>query len=102
VARTALGVVLAALIVRRIIDPPHLSVPVSAQLGVFSGLLAALAVALGGLVDTGRHAAAAYPGLGGRPARALPSGGSGARVRRRPDDIDAPGGDTAVRVPNRR
>jgi hypothetical protein len=98
-ARTALGVVLAALILRRIVDPPHLSAPVSAQLGVFAGLLAALAVAVGGLVDSGRRAAEAYPGLGLRPSRALPPGGSAARVQPRPDDIDAPGGDAAARAP---
>ncbi len=99
IARSLLGLLLAALVLRRIVDPPDLSAPVIAQPGVFAGLLGAIAVALGGLVDTGRRAAEAYPGLGLRPSRSLPPGG-GARVRPRPDDIDAPGDGTAVRVPN--
>jgi hypothetical protein len=98
-ARTALGVVLAALILRRIIDPPDISAPVSSQPGVFAGLVAALLVAAGGLVDTGRRAADAYPGLARRPVRSLPPAG-GARVRPRPDDIDAPSARSAARVPN--
>jgi hypothetical protein len=88
-ARTALGLLLAALILRRIVDPPHLSVPVSSQPGVFVGLVAALMVAAGGLVDTGRRAAQAYPGLGRRPVRSLPPA-AGARVRPRPVDIEIP------------
>ena len=74
--RTALGLVLAALIVRRIVDPPDIDDPVSAQFGVYLGLLGALAVALGGLVDTGRRVA--EDGLGGlafgRPLPELPPG----------------------------
>jgi small-conductance mechanosensitive channel len=75
-ARTALGLVLAALIMRRIIDPPDIDDPVSAQFGVFCGFLAALAVALGGLVDTGRRVAAeGLGGLGlGPPRPQLPPG----------------------------
>jgi hypothetical protein len=75
-ARTALGLVLAALIVRRIVDPPDIDDPISSQIGVYIGLLGALAVALGGLVDTGRRVAA--DGLGGlafgRPLPELPPG----------------------------
>ena len=67
-ARTVLGLVLAALIVRRIIDPPDIADPVSSQFGVFVGLVGALAVALGGLVDTGRTVAT--EGLGGTRASA--------------------------------
>jgi peptidoglycan/LPS O-acetylase OafA/YrhL len=93
IARTLLGLGLAALIARRIIDPPDLSAPLQAQLGVYVALAAALAVAAGGLVDTGRRVVASYPGLGGGgdPSRALPPG--------RPD---APSGQSgaAVRVPN--
>jgi len=61
VARTVVGLVLAALILRRIVDPPDLDYAVSAQLGVWVGLAAALAVALGGLVDTSRRVVEAYP-----------------------------------------
>jgi peptidoglycan/LPS O-acetylase OafA/YrhL len=99
IARSVLGLLLAALVLRRIVDPPDLTAPVIAQPGVYAGLLGAIAVALGGLVDTGRRAAEAYPGLGLRPNRALPPAGD-ARVRPRPDDIEAPGGGNAVRVPN--
>jgi len=98
-ARTALGLALAALILRRIIDPPDISAPVSSQPGVYAGLVAALLVAAGGLVDTGRRAAGAYPGLVGRPVRSLPPV-AGARVRPRPDDVLAPSARTAVRVPD--
>jgi hypothetical protein len=91
IARTALGVVVAALILRRIVDPPHISAPVTPQLGVYAGLLAALAVALGGLVDTGRRVAGASLGLGGgRPRPQLGTGPAPTRVLRRPDDLDAP------------
>jgi hypothetical protein len=100
-ARGVLGLVLAALVARRIIDPPDLSAPVSAQPGVYVGLAGAIAVALGGLVDTGREAVTAGFGLGGgRFTRALPPGGDGSRVEPHSDDIDEPGGGTAVRVPN--
>jgi hypothetical protein len=87
IARTVLGLLLAALIMRRIIDPPDIADPVSAQVGVYVGFLAALAVALGGLVDTGRRIAAeGLGGLGlGQPRPQLPPGdpseGGGAVVR---------------------
>jgi hypothetical protein len=61
VARTVVGVVLALLILRRIVDPPDLDFPVSAQIGVYVGLVAAIAVALGGLVDSGREVVTAHP-----------------------------------------
>jgi small-conductance mechanosensitive channel len=87
-ARTALGLVLAVLIMRRIIDPPDIADPISAQFGVFVGFLGALAVALGGLVDTGRRVAAeGLGGLGlGPPRPQLPpgdpgEGGAAVRVR---------------------
>ena len=53
IARTVVGVVLALLILRRIVDPPDLGFPISSQIGVFAGLAGALAVAAGGLVDSG-------------------------------------------------
>jgi hypothetical protein len=92
IARTALGLILAALIVRRIIDPPDIADPVSTQFGVYVALVGALAVAAGGLVDTGRRVAAAYPAMpgGAAPGRGLPPAP--------PDAPDVEG--EAVRVPN--
>lgn len=93
--RTALGLGLAALIVRRIVDPPDIDDPVSAQFGVYLGLLGALAVALGGLVDTGRRVAA--DGLGGlafgRPLPELPPGDAHTHARSEEDH-------EPLRVPN--
>jgi hypothetical protein len=102
IARTALGLVLAALIMRRIVDPPDIADPVSAQFGVYTGFLAALAVALGGLVDTGRRVAAeGFGGLGlGRPRPQLPPGNPRAGARGDDNPSDAPGGGAAVRVRN--
>jgi small-conductance mechanosensitive channel len=101
-ARTALGLVLAALIMRRIIDPPDIDDPISAQFGVFVGFVGALAVALGGLVDTSRRVAA--EGLGGiglaRPLRQLPPGDPRDGAERRRSDSGAPSGGAAVRVRN--
>ncbi len=93
-ARTALGLLLAALIVRRIVDPPEIDDPVSTQFGVYVGLLGALAVALGGLVDTGRRVAAdGLGGLGfGRPLPQLPpsAGPTGARSSEEPEPLRVP------------
>jgi hypothetical protein len=87
VARTALGVVLGLLILRRIIDPPNIA-NISSQFGVFVGLLGAIAAALGGLVDSGRELADRYPEVAfwRPPAGELPAGGDGeaARQQRRP------------------
>jgi hypothetical protein len=101
-ARTALGVILAALILRRIIDPPDIADPVSAQLGVFVGFVGALAVALGGLVDTGRRVAAeGLGGLGlGSPRPQLPPGNPRAGAGFERESSDSPGGGAAVRVRN--
>ena len=101
-ARAALGLLLAALIMRRIIDPPDIADPVSAQFGVFVGFLGALAVALGGLVDTGRRVAAeGLGGLGlGRPLPQLPPGDEREGVGRRRNEVDGPGGGAVVRVRN--
>jgi hypothetical protein len=101
-ARTALGLVLAALIMRRIIDPPDIADPVSAQVGVYVGFVAALAVALGGLVDSGRRVAAeGLGGLGlGRPHPQLPPAGPHDGAGSRRASSNAPGGGAAVRVPN--
>jgi hypothetical protein len=79
VARTVLGLGVGALIMRRIIDTPDLSVPSHPQLGIWLAFLGAILVALGGLVDTGKRVMAAYPGLagGGRGAPELPPGDGG-------------------------
>jgi hypothetical protein len=70
--RTVVGLVVAALILRRIVDPPDISSPVHAAIGVYVGFVAALMVAAGGLVDTGRRVVA-EGGLGfGRPVGELP------------------------------
>jgi hypothetical protein len=70
IVRTVLGLVLAVLILRRIISPPDLAgADVKSQIGVYVGLIGALFVALGGLVDTGRTVVEAYPNLW-RPPRA--------------------------------
>ena len=60
IARTVVGVVLALLILRRIVDPPDLDFAVSAQIGVYVGLVAAIAVAVGGLADSGREVVALW------------------------------------------
>jgi hypothetical protein len=75
IARTAVGLVLALLILRRIVDPPDLGFPISAQIGVFAGLAGALAVAVGGLVDSGREVATVFfgPPAGQLNAGAPPS-----------------------------
>ena len=101
-ARTVLGLVLAVLIVRRIIDPPDIADPVSSQFGVFVGLVGALAVALGGLVDTGRTVAAeGLGGLGlGQPRPQLPPAGPGTAAASVPEDEDASGARRTIRVPN--
>ncbi len=74
IARTLLGLLLAALILRRIIFPPDLADPVSSQVGVYVGLVGALLVALGGLVDSGRRVVEVYPGLWRQPAGELGPG----------------------------
>jgi hypothetical protein len=99
IARTVLGVVLAALILRRIIDPPDISSPVVTQFGVYVGLVGALAVAIGGLVDTGREFVVPVMGLGGAPRGELPSGPTSTARAERPIPSVSPGG-AARRVPN--
>jgi hypothetical protein len=72
VARTVLGLVVGGPILRRIIDPPDLSVDLFSRPGIYFSLVAAIAAALGGPVDSGRPVG----GLGGGdPRRALPPGG---------------------------
>jgi hypothetical protein len=99
VARTALGVVLAGLILRRIIDPPDISSPVVTQFGVYAGLVGALAVAVGGLVDTGREFVVPVMGLAGSPRGELPPAATSTARDVRPARRASPGG-AARRVPN--
>jgi peptidoglycan/LPS O-acetylase OafA/YrhL len=63
IARTVVGVIVAALIVRRIIDPPSLDNAVTPQIGVYLGALGALLAAAGGLVDSGREVVEQRPDL---------------------------------------
>jgi hypothetical protein len=56
-----LGLLLALLILRRIVDPPDLAFAVSSQAGVFVGLIGAICAAFGGLVDTSRVVVEQYP-----------------------------------------
>ncbi len=63
VARTLIGVVLGLLILRRIVFPADIADPVTSQIGVFVGLVGALAAVLGGLVDTGREVVERYPAM---------------------------------------
>lgn len=89
IGRTLLGLLLAGLIVRRIIDPPQLDYDVTPAIGVYLGALGALLVAAGGLVDSGREVIASYPDLRpwGGPVAELPSGpdaGDRSLLRRRP------------------
>jgi hypothetical protein len=88
VARTVLGLGVGGLIMRRILDTPDWA-PHHPKIGIWIAFAGAVLVALGGLVDTGRRVAAAFPGLGGGDRTpALPPGDGG-----------SPAG-AAVRVPN--
>jgi hypothetical protein len=62
-ARTLIGFVLGLLILRRIVFPPQLADPVSAQIGVVVGLVGALCAVFGGIVDTGREVVERYPDM---------------------------------------
>jgi hypothetical protein len=87
-ARTALGVVAGVLILRRIVDPPPLSSPMHAQPGLYLGFLAAVAVALGGLVDTGRRVIEGGLTLGGAGLPQLPPGPPAGAVVRVPNEAE--------------
>jgi hypothetical protein len=100
VARTIIGVVVGALILRRIIDPPPLSSPMHAQAGLYVGFVAALAVALGGLVDTGRRFATGGFSLGGPGLPQLPPPRDRERERPRAVPADDPSTGAVLRVPN--
>lgn len=99
VARTVLGLAVGALILRRIVDPPDISSPVTVQFGVYVALAGAVMTAIGGLVDTGRELAPAM-GLARAPRAELPPApDADDRARRFPPRSAQPGG-AAVRVPN--
>lgn len=83
VVRTIVGLLIAAFVFRRIVSPPDLAQAVHAQAGVYVGFVGGLAVALGGLVDTGRQVAEAYPGLWRQPLAQL---GPGRRTLDRGND----------------
>jgi hypothetical protein len=83
VVRTVVGLLLAAFVLRRIVAPPHLAQAVTAQIGVYVGFVGGLAVALGGLVDTGRQVVEAYPTLWRQPVAQL---GPGRRTLGRGED----------------
>ena len=60
-ARAVVGLGVGLLILRRIVFPPDLADPVSAEIGVFVGLIGALAAAAGGIVDASREVIERYP-----------------------------------------
>jgi hypothetical protein len=76
IARTVLGLLVAALIFRRIVAPPDLDATLEPQIGLWIGVVGALLIAAGGLVDTGRKVVEAYPDfpLWGRPVAELGAG----------------------------
>jgi len=96
IARTVVGLIVAALIVRRIIDPPSLDYDVTPQIGVYIGALAALLAAAGGLIDSGRELVDERPDLAfwRGPVAELPSGSEGPAARERAaTGSGAPAGD---------
>jgi hypothetical protein len=74
IMRTVVGCVLALLILRRIVDPPDLGFPISAQIGVFVGL-----------VDSGREVVTAHPEMAfwRQPVGELGTGPDGGERARR-------------------
>ena len=97
VARTVLGLAVGALILRRIVDPPDISSPVTVQFGVYVALAGAILAAIGGLVDSGRELA---PMVGLGPERQLPPGPGDGEAARSLPPRSVPPTRAAVRVPN--
>jgi hypothetical protein len=95
IARTVVGLIVAALIVRRIIDPPSLDYGVTPQLGVYLGALGALAAAAGGLIDSGREVVEQRPDLAfwRGPVAELPSGSDGPADKARTPRAGGPASD---------
>ena len=88
VVRTILGLVVALLVLRRIIDPPTLAqTTLKSQVGLYFGVLGGLAIAVGGLVDSGREIVEVYPNLFRPVAGEL---GRGTRSLDRGDDPAEP------------
>jgi len=100
IARTLVGVILAALIVRRIIDPPSLDYDVTPAIGVYLGALGALAAAAGGLIDSGREVVEERPDLAfwRGPVAELPSGSDEPAEPGRAPRAGAPAGDAVDAV----
>jgi hypothetical protein len=99
VGRTILGLILALLILRRIVDPPASAFTLTTQAGVFIGLLGAVCAAMGGLVDTSRVVVERYPEMAfwREPAGSLGPGSPPPRHtgHRAPRGPDRDGGDSA-------
>ena len=98
--RTALGLIVGLLILRRIVDPPPLSSPMHAQPALYLGFVAAVAVALGGLVDTGRRFATGGFSLGGPGLPQLPPPSDRQRGQFRDIPLEESPNGSALRVPN--
>ena len=77
IARAGLGLLAAAPVLRRIIQPPGHGVALHDRIGLWVALLGAIGMVFGGLLSAGRRVAAHYgwglPGTG--PRRALPGPG---------------------------
>jgi peptidoglycan/LPS O-acetylase OafA/YrhL len=95
IARTVVGLIVAAFIVRRILFPPELSHVLTPQVGVYLGALGALAAAAGGLIDSGREVVEQRPDLAfwRGPVAELPSGSQKPADRARGPRGGAPAGD---------
>lgn len=95
IARTVVGLILAVLIVRRIIDPPALDYDVTPAIGVYLGALGALAAAAGGLIDSGREVVEERPDLAfwRGPVAELPSGSDEPAARGGRPRAGAPAGE---------
>ncbi|MEY2443264.1 MAG: hypothetical protein QOJ46_2690 [bacterium] len=95
IARTVVGLIVAAFIVRRILFPPELAYDVTPQIGVYLGVLGALAAAAGGLIDSGREVVEQRPDLAfwRGPVAELPSGSDKPADHGRGPRAGAPAGD---------
>lgn len=101
IARTVLGLIVAALIFRRIVSPPDLDAAVlEQQVGLWIGVVGALLIAAGGLVDSGRKVVEAYPDfpLWGRPAGELNAGDDRGDRQRGPAPTTPPRDGEAITV----
>jgi len=74
VVRAIVGLAIALLIARRIVSPPDVGLSVKSAVGVYAGVVGALMVAAGALVDTGRRVIEVYPNLWRPPVAELGRG----------------------------